>query len=122
MNFNLKKVYLEFIFWLRGIIEDDPIPYEIKSLVFFINKNYEIGFSGAEEENIKTIYLNFYFPLEAEYFFSVELYDHIFSNKNKKETSLNILESLLKKLKNDNYFKKFNLYFGLLNKSAKKIN
>ena len=118
---NIEKIYKEFVFWLKGIIEDDPIPYEIKSLVFFINKNYEIGFSGSEEENIKFIDLYFYFPLESEYFFSKNCYFFIYSKENKDESSQNLLYKLLKKLSKDVYFKKFNLFFGKLFSRAKKI-
>lgn len=115
------KIYNDFIFWLRGLIEDDPIPYEINSLVFFIDKNFEIGFSGSEENNINLIDYYFYFPLEAEYFFSTELYSYIFSNNDRETQSLTLLKKLLSKLKTDNYFKNFNYYYGRLFKSAKKL-
>lgn len=115
------KIYKDFIFWLKGLIEDDPIPYEINSLVFFVDKNFEIGFSGSEEMQVQYVDYYFYFPFEAEYFFSFDLYQYIFSQKDKETTSLKILNQLLLKLKYDNYFKNFQYFYGLLFKSAKKL-
>ena len=94
---------------------------KLKVWFFFVNKNYEIGFSGTEEENIEKVDYYFYFPLEAEYFFSSKLYKYIFSKKNKEEESLNVLKKLLKKLKTDNYFKNFNYFYGILFNKAKKL-
>lgn len=114
------KLYKDFLFWINGLIEDDPIPYEIKNLVFFVNKNYEIGFSGSENK-IKKIDFYFYFPLEAEYFFNIELYSYIFSKEDKEKTALEILKNLLIKLKNEEKFKNYNFYYGLLFNRAKKL-
>jgi len=118
---NFEKIYSEFIFWLKGLIEDDPIPFEIKSLVFFVNKNYEIGFSGSEEENIKVVEYYFYFPLEAEYFYCKDLYKYIYSKKDREKTSLEILKKLLCRLKNDINFRKFNYFYGRLYDVAEKL-
>ena len=115
------KIYSEFICWINGILEDDPIPYEITSLVFFINKNFEIGFSGSESENINKVDYGFYFPLESEYFFSIDLYSYISLMKDKEKQSIELLKKILLKLKNDNYFKKFNFFYGFLFDKAKKI-
>lgn len=109
----MEQIYNEFIFWLYGLIEDDPIPYEIKSLVFFVNKNNEIGFSGAEEKEINKIDYYFYFPLESQFFYCPKIY--------KKKNVLEILKKMLEKLKLDSYFCKFNLYYGNLFSFAKKI-
>ncbi|MBE5746410.1 MAG: hypothetical protein E7359_03900 [Clostridiales bacterium] len=118
---NLDLFYSYFIAYLTGLIEDDPIPYEIKSLVFFINSNNEIGFSGSEEEDIKIIDLYFYFPLEAEYFDFKPLYNYFSNNKLNKIQVVMVLKSLLIKLKKEKIFQKFNIYFGLLFDKAKKI-
>lgn len=110
-----KKFYSEFLSWLCGLVEDDPIPYEIKSLVFFVNSHAEIGFSGFEENKINVIDFGFYFPLEAEFFFCPKLFS---SSKNEV---LQVLKSLLEKLSTDSYFGKFNLFYGFLFERAKKI-
>jgi len=115
------KIYNDFILWLTGLIEDDPIPYEINSLVFFIDKNFEIGFSGSEEKQINLIDYYFYFPLDSEYFFSFDLYQYIYSQQNKEKTGLKVLKKLLSKLKTDNYFKNFQYFYGKLFNEAKKL-
>ena len=116
----IDKLYSTFISWLRGLIEDDPIPLEIKTLAFYINNHNEIGFSGTELSEIYAVDKFFYEPLEAQYFFNSNLYKNIF--KEDINFNLDILEKLLTKLKRDDYFKKFNLYCGELFKKAKKIN
>lgn len=118
---NIDNLYNEFKFWFLGIIEDDPIPFEIKSLVFFINKNYEIGFSGSEKSQIDFIDYYFYFPLESEYFFSIELYKYIYSLKDKEKASEFLLKKLLSKLNKDDYFKNFQYFYGKLFSKAKKV-
>mgnify|MGYP003571321218 CR=1 FL=1 len=110
----IEEIYLELISWLYGLIEDDPIPYEINTLAFYVTNNFEVGFTGTEEEEIKTLEKFFYNPLEAQYFYCPKLY----SLPNVEE----VLEKLLIKLKKDKYFKNYNLYIGKLNYDAKKIN
>ncbi len=113
-----EKFYKDFVCWLNGLIEDDPIPYEISSLVFFVNNHAEIGMSGTETKQVKNIDYNFYFPLEAQYFYCIEFYNQKNFNIDK---SLKFLEESLNKLKKDKYFGKFNLFFGKLFCKAKKI-
>ncbi len=115
----MNEYYNEFILWLKGIVEDDPIPYEIKSLVFYLNKNNEIGFSGTEEKEVKVVDKFFYYPLEAQYFYCSNLYNKLFKLTNNEK--LNVLKNLLVNLSDDGYFKKFNLYYGFLYNNAKKI-
>lgn len=119
MDFN--KVYFYFISWLNGLIEDDPIPYEIKSLVFFVNENNEIGFSGSEDEVVNVVEHCFFFPFESEYFDYKPLYNYFYKNNFSKDMILDYLKNLLEKLKQDNYFGKFNIYFGFLQTKSKKI-
>jgi len=107
-----EQIFEDFKTWLAGLIEDDPIPYEIKSVSFYVNKNNEIGFSGSEEETKSIIDIDFYFPLEAEYFYSQALIVFI----NSKADVLKLLEKLLKKYVNyeNNIFKNKTIYYGLL--------
>lgn len=60
----------EFIDWIVGLIEDDPIPYEIEYLIFCLDKSNDfehIMFAGNEK--LEKCFLNFeYFPLEAQFF------------------------------------------------------
>lgn len=56
--------------WVLGIIEDDPIPVEIKFLYFLIvpdRKGFHIEFGGKEIKE-EVIYHLEYQPLEAEFF------------------------------------------------------
>ena len=115
----MNKIYEIFIFWFKGLIEDDPIPYEIKTLVFYINKHNEIGFSGTEAENIKIVDLFFYYPLEAQFFYCPKLTSLM--KKSTKNQNLNYLKILLTKLKKDKYFKKFNFKCGYLFEKAEDI-
>lgn len=115
----MKNFYKEFISYMSGLIEDDPIPYEIKSLVFYINSHNEIGFSATEKEEVKTVDLFFYFPLEAEFFYCPKLTEIMV--KNTKIKNLEILKLLLVNLKKDDYFKKFNIFYGYLFEKAHKI-
>lgn len=60
----------EFIFWVMGVLEDDPIPYEVKEIYFCLhreNGNIFISFGGNEKTEKKVF--NFeYYPLEAQFF------------------------------------------------------
>ncbi|MBE7075275.1 MAG: hypothetical protein E7376_04785 [Clostridiales bacterium] len=64
----------QFTFWLEGLVEDDPLPDEIKIIVFNIRINgvYKyIELIGYEKEiNINS---NVYYPLEAQFFSNLSL-------------------------------------------------
>ena len=72
---HFKKLYNEFYFWLTGIEEDTPLPYEIKYVAFILNiKNnlFSLSYTGFETEpNI--LIPSEYIPLEGEYFFNAYL-------------------------------------------------
>ena len=101
----------EFISWIEGIIEDDPIPHEIKSLVFYLNSHFEIGFSGTEKEKVEIVDRFFYEPLEAQFFYFSKLYKQFYEKKD-IDFCLIVLEKLLKNLKKNKNFCKFNIYYG----------
>ena len=107
------------MFWIRGLIEDDPIPHEIKSLVFYVNENYEIGFSGTEKEKVEKIDLFFFYPLEAQYFYAPRLYENFFEQG--ERFALETLKTFLIQLKAEKDFSFYNLYYGKLYSFAKKI-
>lgn len=55
--------------WIKGIIEDDPIPYEIKYLYFLIvedERTYHLEFVGSEFKDNN--YFSYY-VLEGQYCF-----------------------------------------------------
>ena len=57
-----------FVNWVLGIIEDDPIPYEIDCIFFNIHRNsfYFYLSMGGNENKISESFD--YFPLEAQFF------------------------------------------------------
>ena len=62
----------DFVFWIKSIVEDDPIPYEIKNIYFCLVKNKKaITLMLGGRETDKNCVCDFeYFPLEAQYFFN----------------------------------------------------
>lgn len=114
---NIEK---EFINWMEGLIEDDPIPFEIKSLVFYLNSHLEIGFSGSEKEEVRLIEEFFYYPLEAQFFYCPKLYNDFYAKKD-LEFCLKRLKKLVKQLKSNENFKSYHIFYGKLNCIAKKI-
>lgn len=112
------QIYTDFFEWVNGLVEDDPIPYEINCLVFYINENFEIGFSGFESESINVVEFGPYFPLESEYFYSKRLISILNSNKeNKRNYVLKLLKEILIKFQQDDYkniFLNRKIYYGLL--------
>lgn len=65
----------EIMFWLEEIVEDDPLPYEIKHITFLYTKqNGCISLCMGGTEQKPTLCNMFdYFPLEAQYFDLKEL-------------------------------------------------
>lgn len=65
----------DFVFWLKEIVEDDPIPYEIKHIYFSINLKNKICCLalGGRELPCSVISDFEYFPLEAQFFYNVSL-------------------------------------------------
>ena len=52
--------------WLLGIEEDDPIPFEIKHIYFYLEQNI-LGMAGTELE--RQYILDFeYYPTESQFF------------------------------------------------------
>lgn len=116
-------IYSDFYSWLTGLVEDDPIPFEIKSIIFYVDKNYEIGFSGSEEENVEMIDFGTYFPLESQYFYSQKLIEILNNSLEDKESlALNILKKLLTrylKKADKNIFLNKKIFLGKLFDKAK---
>ena len=61
--------------WLGGIVEDTPIPFEIKNIIFFYDQNgkvFSLGMGGVENTP-KTATGFEFFPKEAEFCFEKQL-------------------------------------------------
>jgi hypothetical protein len=71
-------MYEDFLFWITSLVEDDPIPHEIKHLYFLISfKNNICSLSFAGSEIFYNPLYNFeFYPLEA-YFFKNESFNNI---------------------------------------------
>ena len=74
------KIENDFILWLLGINEDNPLPLETDYVYFCLhNENEQSFISFGADEFEQKICLNFsYQPLEAEYF-NACFYDKNFS-------------------------------------------
>lgn len=63
-------IYEEFFFWITSMVEDTPVPYEIKYLYFIVNFQNNcciLSFAGCERD--ENPLLNFeYYPLDAYHF------------------------------------------------------
>lgn len=61
-------------FWLEQIVEDDPIPYEIKHIIFYYvcDNAITLCMGGTEQKPTQNNMFD-YFPLEAQYFNCKEL-------------------------------------------------
>ena len=64
-----------FSFWLESIVEDDPIPYEIKNISFVYTKTnscFVLCMGGTEFKPNQNNIFDF-FPLEAQFFYFIQL-------------------------------------------------
>ena len=100
---------IEFIFWVMGVLEDDPIPYEVKEIYFCLhreNGNIFLSFGGNEKKE-KMVFNFEYYPLEAQFL----------PIKNQLKFSLFSLRKLLESaMKNEDFFNALydkNVYFSI---------
>lgn len=63
----------EIAYWLKQIVEDDPVPDEIKYIVFILN-NRTLSVGGYEILP-QNVYQPEFYPLEAQYVFYNNLYN-----------------------------------------------
>lgn len=91
------------MFWLNGIEEETPLPYEINHIYFCLHKSNDyifISFGGNQFETERAF--NFeYYPLEAQ-FFNVYKYD--------KNFNLLKLRTMVEKLLQNSFF--YNLFLN----------
>lgn len=106
--------------WVKGINEDDPLPYEIKYIYFIVsfkNKDIELSYTGAD---VKLTFFDFgpYLPLEAEYFYSNSLKfisKNLYNKKSNisKQEILDFLHSCCLSLKNNiGFLMSTQIFFG----------
>ena len=111
------QISKDFVDWLNGIQEDEPMPFEVEYIYFVLDfSQNDIVFSYSGDENILPLYdLGFYAPLEGQYFDCAVLKDigkDIFENK-KSELKKQVFE-LLKSI----VFENVNRFWFLKNKKV----
>lgn len=103
----------DFVFWIKSIVEDDPIPYEINHLYFALslkNKIASLSLGGRELGN--EIIGDFeYFPLEAQ-FFSNQTFNNIIDSYLAKLAVKELLDYALDDPEIRKTFKNKNIYIG----------
>ena len=56
-----------FELWVLGTLEDDPLPYEVRHIIFCLHKDGFLSFGG--QEILPKMIFNFeYYPLESQFF------------------------------------------------------
>ena len=102
-----------FSFWLESIVEDDPIPYEIKNISFVYTKTnscFVLCMGGTEFKPNQNNIFDF-FPLEAQFFYFTELNKIEDENYYKNLIKTCIDESFSSSYLKEQYNKKY-IYFG----------
>ena len=125
---NSKKTQIsqEFIDWLNGIQEDEPMPLEVKNIYFILDfSQNDIALSYSGDENfLDVLDYGFYSPLEGQYFDSIILkeYSNLIFNlkKNRLKTEVyNLLFEVVKSTFNQFWFlENKNIFYGLRFKNA----
>lgn len=69
-NEQKKQIFKDFLDWLNGIQEDEPIPLEVNYIYFILDfSQNDIVLSYTGDENFLTkLDYGFYSPLEGQYF------------------------------------------------------
>lgn len=105
-----------FQYWLESIVEDNPIPYEIKHICFICSQNGKIltlSMGGCELKPTQNNMFDYY-PLEAQFYFDRKLF---------KITNQEYYKKLVKDIIDESfssYYLKYqfngkSIYFGTLN-------
>lgn len=113
------QISKDFVDWINGVEEDDPIKTEAKNIYFIAEFNQnDIVLSYSADERVFIIFdYGAYFPLEAEYFYSGILRDIsklVFEKKSiEKHKVLDMLKLVIKQnLKHFEFLKNRKIYFG----------
>ena len=76
INKSIKQaIFYDFLAWIEGIQEETPLSNEIKNIYFileFAQNDVVLSYSG-DDKNLVVFDYGAYFPLEAQYFFSLNL-------------------------------------------------
>ena len=70
-----QEIFKDFVSWIDGIQEDEPVPYEVKYIYFILelsNNDIALSYTGSDKQ-LKIFERAMYSPLEGEYLFSTSL-------------------------------------------------
>ena len=71
-NSQKQEIFNDFLLWVDGIQEDEPVPFEVEFVYFvldFTNNDIVLSYSGSSKK-LEVFELALYSPLEGEYLFS----------------------------------------------------
>ncbi len=115
----LKDFRVDFVDWLYGINEDDPIPGETKNVYIILefNQNFITISYSTDERVFDTFDYGMFCPLEAQCFLSssiVKLSNIVFSKKSKsKKYIFDLLkQNILSISKEVSFFKDKRIFVG----------
>ncbi len=109
----IDDIIKNFSFWLESIVEDDPIPYEIENISFVYTKTnscFVLCMGGTEFKPNQNNIFDF-FPLEAQFFYFIQLNKIKDENYYKNLIKTCIDESFSSSYLKEQYNKKY-IYFG----------
>ena len=116
---NFEQIYKNFYYWLVGIQEDDPLPFEIKNIYFIVefNQNEIVISYSADDKTLNIFDYGTYFPLEAQYFFCSEFRElslNFFVKKSiSKKDILDMLNLLVSNAKTElDFLSSKNIFIG----------
>ena len=109
----IDDIIKNFSFWLESIVEDFPIPYEIKNICFVYTKTNScfVLCMGGTEFKPNLNYIFDYFPLEAQFFNFYEL-NKIKDEKYYKNLVKNCIDESFASKYLKQQFNKKSIYFG----------
>lgn len=95
--------------WLLGINEEDPIPYEVNHIYFYLEQNI-LGMGGTEQKS--DFILDFeYYPIECHFFTEQKEY----FNKNSLTRLKNLILDAYENEKLKSIYKNKTIHLGFLN-------
>ena len=114
-----KQMSKDFVDWVNGIEEDEPLKTEAKNIYFIVEfRQNDIAFSYSADEKIFDVFdYGTYFPLEAEYFNSGSLKQISNLIFDKKSISISFAFDMLKSVVFSNvysfdFFENHNIFYG----------
>lgn len=114
-----KAIFYDFLFFLQSVQEDTPIPRETKFIYFivdFSNNDIDMSYS-ADEQKFDAFDYGWYFPIDAQHFWSNQLSilsKELFDKKliSKKQVHKILKDIVLSAKKSCDFLKNYTAFFG----------